>query len=256
MEGDLPEVNEVVVVRVLKVLNYGAFAELLEYEDQKGFVHISQVTSGWIKNIRNFVKENQIRAAQVLSIDRSKNQIDLSLNKVSSGVQRRKIEDYNRLIRAKKLIEVLAKNKKLSFDEAWENTAEPLLEEFDSLSEALNEIASTGKVPLVIKSPWNKELLELVEKNIVIPVKTVKGILELTCFQPDGIEVIKKALLKTEKEAGKDSEIIYLGSGKYQIKVISADYKSAEKKLKDSVDQVIAIVSKSNGKGEFKRIEE
>lgn len=256
MEKELPEVNEIVVVRVTKVLNYGAFAELLEYGNQKGFVHISQVTSGWIKNIRNFVKENQIRAAQVLSTERSKNQIDLSLTKVSSGVQRRKIEDYNRLVRAKKLIEVLAKNKKLSFDEVWEKTAEPLLEEFDSLSEAFNQIASTRKVPSSIKKPWDSELLALVEKNIVIPTKAVKGILELTCFEPNGIEVIKNALIQAEKNSGKDSEIVYLGSGKYQIKVISSDYKSAEKKLRDSVEQAIEIVSKSNGKGEFKRIED
>lgn len=256
MENELPEVNEIVVVRIIKVLNYGVFVELLEYGSEKGFIHISQVASGWIKNIRNYVKENQIRAAQVLFLDRSKNQIDLSLTKVSSGVQRRKIEDYNRLFRAKKLIEVLAKNKKVSFDEAWENTAEPLLDEFDSLAEAFNEIASTGKVPSAIKKPWDKELLDLIEKNVVIPIKTVKGILELTCFEPDGIELIKKALIKAEKETGKDSEIIYLGSGKYQLKVVSSDYKSAEKKLKDSVEEVIATISKSNGKGEFKRIED
>jgi len=256
MENELPEVNEIVVVRVIKVLNYGVFVELLEYGNEKGFIHISQVASGWIKNIRNHVKENQIRSAQVLALDRSKNQIDLSLTKVSSGVQRRKIEDYNRLFRAKKLIEVLAKNKKMSFDEVWENTAEPLLDEFDSLAEAFNEIASTGKVPSVIKKPWDKELLELIEKNIIIPVKTVKGILELTCFEPDGVEAIKKVLVKAEKETGKDSEIIYLGSGKYQVKVVSSDYKSAEKKLKDSVEQAIETIAKSNGKGEFKRIED
>ncbi len=256
MEKDLPEVNEIVVVRITKVLPYGAFVELLEYEGQKGFVHISQVTSGWVKNIRNFVKENQIRAAQVLAIDKSKNQIDLSLTKVSSGVQRRKIEDYNRLVRAKKLIEVLAKKRNVSFDEAWENTAEPLLEKFESLSEAFNEISLSGEVSFSIKPPWNKELLELVKKNISIPKKTVKGILELTCFESNGIEVIKKALSQAEKTAGNDSSIVYFGSGRYQIKVVSADYKSAEKKLRLSSDKAIQVISGSNGKGEFKKIEE
>jgi translation initiation factor 2 subunit 1 len=227
----------------------------MEYDNIKGFVHISQVTSGWVKNVRNFVKENQIRAAQVLSTDRNQNQIDLSLNKVSSGVQRRKIEEYNRLIRAKKLIEVLAKTKKVSFDEAWEKTAEPLLNEFESLTEAFNQISVSGKVPSSVKSPWNSELLDLVKKNIVPPKKTVKGILQLTCFQPDGVEVIKEALSKALKSAGKEAEIIYSGSGKYQIKVVAADYKSAEKKLKDSVEAAKAVIEKSKGKFEFKKIE-
>jgi translation initiation factor 2 subunit 1 len=255
MEKELPEVNEIVVVKVLRVLSYGAFVELLEYNNEKGFVHISQVASGWVKNIRNFVKENQIRAAQVLSIDSTKNQIDLSFTKVSSGVQRRKIEEYNRLVRAKKLIEVLAKKRKVSFDEAWEKTAEPLLNEFDSLNDAFNEIAFTGKVPSCVKEPWNSSLLELIKRNITVPKKTVKGILELTSFEPNGVETIKKALLQAQKIAGKDAEIIYLGSGKYKISVVSSDYKSAEKKIMDSVQEAIKIVSKTKGKAEFKKIE-
>jgi len=255
MEKELPGFNEVVVVKITKVLAYGVFAELLEYDNQKGFIHISQVTSGWVKNIRNFVKENQLRAAQVLAIDRSKNQIDLSLTKVSSGVQRNKIEEYNRLVRAKKLIEVLAKTRKTSFDSAWENTADILLNEFDSLTEAFNEISVSGKVPSSIKEPWNSELLNLIKKNIATPKKTVKGILGLTCFESDGVEIIKNALDKAQKISGKDSEIIYLGSGKYKIQVVSSDYKSAEKKLKDSVEEAEKIIVKAKGKYEFKRIE-
>ncbi|MBU2476002.1 S1 RNA-binding domain-containing protein [Candidatus Micrarchaeota archaeon] len=246
---EFPEVNEIVVVRVKKVLGYGAFAELLEYSDIKGFIHISQVTSGWVKNVRNFVKENQLRAAQVLSIDRNQGQIDLSLNKVSSGVQRRKIEEYNRLVRSKKLIEVLAKNRKVSFDEAWENTAELLLEEFDSLPEAFNAISVSGKIPSSIKSPWSNELLELVKKNVVVPTKTVKGVIEITSFQSNGIELIKEAL----NSAGKDSDIIYAGSGKYQIKVVSADYKSADKKLSDSIEKIEKVIARTKGKFEFKK---
>ncbi|MFH1664319.1 MAG: S1 RNA-binding domain-containing protein [archaeon] len=255
MEKELPEPTEVVVVKITKVLEYGAFGELPEYSNQKGFIHISQVTSGWVKNIRNFVKENQLRAAQVLAIDRTKNQIDLSLTKVSSGVQRSKIEEFNRLVRAKKLIEVLAKTRKVSFDDAWEKTAEPLLHEFDSLPEAFNEISLSGKVSSSVAEPWNSELLKLVSKNVSIPKKSVKGVLELTCFEPDGVEVIKNALEKAEKIAGSGSEIIYLGSGKYKIAVTSPDFKSAEKKLKDSSEEAMKIVLKSKGKAEFKKLE-
>ena len=107
-------------------------------------------------------------------------------------------------------------------------------------------------MPSYIKAPWNSELLKLVEKNVVVPEKLVKGILELTCFEPNGIEVIKKALIQAEKNG---AEVIYAGSGKYQIKVVASDYKSAEKKLKDSVDQAQEIVIKAKGITEFKRTE-
>ncbi|RLG70219.1 MAG: translation initiation factor IF-2 subunit alpha, partial [Candidatus Iainarchaeum archaeon] len=79
---EYPEIGEIVVVKVKKILSYGVFVELLEYDGLTGFVHISEVASSWVKNIRNFVKENQIRAAKVLKVIPEKEQVDLSFEKV------------------------------------------------------------------------------------------------------------------------------------------------------------------------------
>src|SRR3989339_2184647 len=105
---NLPEPGEIIIGRIFKVLDYGVFMELLEYEGLQGFVHISNVSSSWIKNIRNFVKEGQIRAGKVINIDRSKRQVDISLTKVSQNSQREKIEEYRQGKRAQKLVELLA----------------------------------------------------------------------------------------------------------------------------------------------------
>ncbi|MEM4326555.1 MAG: S1 RNA-binding domain-containing protein [Candidatus Diapherotrites archaeon] len=91
---ELPEQGEIVIGKITKVLDYGVFLELLEYEGVQGFVHISNVSSSWIKNIRNFVKEGQIRAGKVIAIDEKKNQIDISFTKVPPNAQREKIEEY------------------------------------------------------------------------------------------------------------------------------------------------------------------
>ena len=66
---EYPDRNELVVVKVTQILDYGVFAELLEYGNAKGFIHISNVSSSWVKNIRNVVKSNQVRVAKVLNID-------------------------------------------------------------------------------------------------------------------------------------------------------------------------------------------
>src|SRR3989338_103759 len=106
--AEMPNHGEVVVCKITKVLDYGVFAELLEYGNAKGFVHISQVSSGWIKNIRNFVKEGQVRAAQVMLVNRERGQIDLSFTKVSEQAQKARLEEWKQLTRSRKLIEVLA----------------------------------------------------------------------------------------------------------------------------------------------------
>lgn len=54
-----PSEGELIVATVYKVLGYGAFANLEEYEGKEAFIHISEVSSGWVKNIRDHVRENQ-----------------------------------------------------------------------------------------------------------------------------------------------------------------------------------------------------
>src|SRR3989344_179030 len=103
-ERKLPERNEIVVCKISKVLNYGVFVELIEFEKLQAFVHISQVASGWIKNIRNFVREGEIRAAQITGINMEKNQVDASFIKVGLGEQKARINAWKNLKRNQKLL--------------------------------------------------------------------------------------------------------------------------------------------------------
>ena len=257
MTKEMPEPGEIVVVKVTKVLNYGVFVDLLEYEGSTGFVHISQVASSWIKNIRNFVKENQIRAAKVLRLDPHKQQIDLSLEKVPPRTQRRKIEEWKQLKRCQKLIELMAKEQKKPFDQAWQEVAEPLLENYDSLYESFEAIAMDGeKAAAGVPKPWLKPLLAMVEKNVSVPRKTMKGLIELHSLESDGVEVIKKALAQAKKEVkGQEIGLTYEGSNRFQVKVTSTDYKSAEKALNGFGQTAVSLVEKAKGKGEFKLLE-
>lgn len=250
--SELPEQGDVVICRITKVLDYGVFVELLEYEGIQGFVHISQVSSSWVKNIRNFVKEGQMRAAKVSNIDRYKNQIDLSLNKVTPRLQRTKINDWKQLKRSQKMIEVLAKQKKVDADTAWEEIAEPLLENYETLLEAFQAILAHGESAAKgVPKKWVAPLIELVEKSIEPPRKTIKGSLTATSTEPEGIEIIKKALLSGKDTIkGADLEIFYTGSGKYTIRSTSHDYRTAERAVKEFVDAAEASM-KGHGVLEF-----
>ena len=55
--NEYPEEGEFVVGTVKNVKDYGAFVTLDEYLEKEGFVHIADVSSGWIKYIRDHVWE-------------------------------------------------------------------------------------------------------------------------------------------------------------------------------------------------------
>ena len=254
-QDNIPEAGETVVCRVKQVLNYGAFVELVEYGNSKGFVHISQVSTRWVKNIRNFVKESQIRAAKVLSINRERNQIDLSFTKVSASAQRARIEEWKQLKRCKKMLEVLAKDQHKTFDQAWEAIAKPLLEAHGSLPEAFQAIALLGQEAAEhVEKSWLKPLLELVEKNIPVPEKTLKGVLSLQSLKPNGVEVVKEALAKAEATS-KKVEVFYSGGGKFALKATGTDFKEAEKNLNNAAEAATEAMKESNGEAKFERSE-
>ena len=248
---DLPERDEVVIVKITKVLDYGVFVEIIEYDNTRGFVHISNVASTWIKNIRNFVKNGQIRAAKVLNIDRDKGQVDLSFASVSSGREKQKINDYRQFKRSEKLIEALAKQNKKKFDDVWEKVAEPLTEEFGTLHEAFKKIAMGKNIKGIVPKEWEKPVKELVEKNITISEKFLKGTAKVSSRSPKGVKDVKEVL--GEMESIKGCEVIYAGAGSYSVSCGATTFKEAEKILNESIQNAEKKAKKLNTKFEFKR---
>ena len=228
-----PNINEIVVVKVDKVLDYGVFCSLLEYENATGFVHISQVESSWIKNIRNYVSEGQMRAALVQKIDKEKLQIDLSLTKVTERQQRLRIEEYKKLDRNKKLIEQMAKTLNKTKEEGWAAIAPPLIAMYGNIPQAFEAIAMDGERAIDgISKEWIPILVEVVKKNVRPAEKEVKGTLTIACTAPNGVELVKTALLESAKNVSNANiHYSYLGGGKYLLKVVSYDFKLAEKGL-------------------------
>jgi translation initiation factor 2 subunit 1 len=231
---DYPERDDFVIVKVTQVLDYGVFVELLEYDNRRGFVHISNVSNSWVKNIRNIVKMNQVRAAKVLNVDREKKQIDLSFSGISPQLERKKMNDFKQVNREEKLINILAKQENKKFDEVWEQVAEPLIEEYDSLFKALEKVSLGEDISKIVDKKWVAPIKELVEKNIVITKKIVKGIIKARTTKAGGLELLKKVFLEIDKE--KDCEIYYSGAGTYFVSCSGQTFKEAENNIVNLVN--------------------
>ena len=98
MEGSewlLPEIGEFVVVTIIRIMPYGAYAALDEYDDVEGLLHISEISSRWVKNIRDHVRERQKVVLKVLRVDSEKRHIDLSLRRVNEREKREKLLDVH-----------------------------------------------------------------------------------------------------------------------------------------------------------------
>lgn len=87
-------VGEILEGRVTGLTKFGAFVSLPE--DKVGMVHISEVSTTYVKDIGNFLEKGQTVKVKVLSIDEN-GKISLSLKQVPENAEVvRKAEDDHR----------------------------------------------------------------------------------------------------------------------------------------------------------------
>lgn len=255
----LPNPNDLVVCTITKVFSHGAFANLDEYEGQTGFIHVSEIASTWIKNIRDFVKEGQKTVAKVLRVDPQKGHVDISTRRVNDAQKKSKMLEWKRAQKTDKLLEIAAKKAGKSLDEAYSEVGFKLEEKYGEIYSGLEELSVSGEKALAgldIPKSWASPLMDVVKENISFSLAEVSGYVDLTSTAPNGIELIKKALIRArdERAAGDTTlEIRYIGSPRYKIKVIAQDYKTAEEILKKSANTAIAAIEESGGVGKFLR---
>ena len=255
---DMPELDELVLVTVKKIMPYGAFCSLDEYGGKESFVHISEVAPRWIKNIHEFLREGQKLVAKVYHVDLEKNQIDLSLKRVTESEKKAKVEGNRREKRAGKLFEVALKiAKSTKIEEIAAHTA--LIEKYGSLIDAIEELSEKGDsaiAGLKIEKGLGKALLEVASKSMKKARAEVNGIFSLTIFSSDGVNAIHKIFSSVKKPTGSDVEFLYLGAPRYQIRVVSDDFKSADKAMDDIVGALTAAAKPFPAAVEFSKIED
>ena len=135
--GDFPEEGELVLGTVRDVKGFGAFITLDEYPGKEGFIHIAEVATGWVKYIRDFVREGQKVVCKVLKVDYKKGHVDLSLKQVNDHQRREKIRDWKNEKKAEKLFEIVGQKVGKSIDESYEEFGYDLIDTFGSLYNAL-----------------------------------------------------------------------------------------------------------------------
>lgn len=251
MKHDFPEEGEIVICTVTKVLPHAVFARLEEY-GSSGLIHISEISPGRIRNIREYVKEGKVIVCKVLGVDKAKGHIDLSLRRVTEVQKRQKVSQVKQEKKSEKIIEYVAKKLGKKYENFYSRISSLIFKAYPNLYSCFEDVVAekTTLKKLGVPEKEAKELEEVIRQRITLPDVTIKGIASITSFAPDGIQVVKKALKKIKMN------VRYLGAGKYLLSITAPDYKTAEKKLSSELQKVENFMKKNNGIFEFRRKEE
>lgn len=258
--AEWPQPDEFAIAVATKVANYGAYVVLSEFGEKEGFIHISEVSSTWVRNIRNHIHENQRVVVKVLKVDTDKRHIDCSLRRVSVEAKRIKNNDWKRAQKAEKLLELIAKENSMTLEQVYEKIGWSIEEVFGEIYKGL-ERASDGGVEVfeevVATKKLRKQVADLAKQRIEIPFVEIDGEMTITVPGPEGVEVIKKALSKGLAEGKKHekstTDIYTLGSPRYKLRIVSLDYREAEEILSDVLGLITKTIESGSGNISFVR---
>ncbi|ASJ10112.1 translation initiation factor IF-2 subunit alpha [Thermococcus sp. P6] len=258
---EYPEEGEFVIATVKSIHHYGAFLKLDEYPGKEGFMHISEVASTWVKNIRDHIKEGQKIVAKVIRVDPSKGHVDLSLKRVNQQQRKAKIQEYKRAQKAENLLRMAAEKVGKDFEEAWREVWVPLEESYGEVYAAFEDAAQNGMEVLegIISEEWIEALRPIIEAYVEIPTVTIDAEFEITVPTSNGVEVIKEALIRAREGANREKDVevkfSYQGAPRYRIDITAPDYHRAEEVLESIAEEILKSIKEAGGEATLIRKE-
>ena len=251
-----PEEGELVLCTVTSVQYHSVFVQIDAY-NKTGMIHISEVSPGRIRNIRDFVVEGKKIVCKVLKIHPDRGHIDLSLRRVTEIQKRQKITDLKQQQNAEKILEHVAKTVGTKQDELFNKVYQKAVSTSGSLYGFFQDAVKDEKAidALGLSEKECKTLLEVVKQRVKPPEVEIVGKLKLQTYAPDGVEIVRNALHAGLRSVNGAADVRYLGSGAFRISVKSPDYKSAEKIMQAFVESATAVMGKAQGSAEFVRAE-
>lgn len=239
----LPDVGEIVVGTVVEIYDYGAYLTLDEYGGIRAFLPWSEIATRMVRNIRQVLREGQKVAVKVIRIYRKRNQVDVSLKRVSDSERRRKMIWWKRTLKAAMILEIVAnkigKPPEAAYDILWK-----LDETYGDALTGLEQAVIQGEDALRaagVPEDWIRPILEEAKARVEVRQVRISGIATVQSLAGDGVERVR-SVLRSMVEAARSTDsknvkvkAYTIGAPRYRIDLISHDYKILERALQAAV---------------------
>eukprot|EP00792_Barthelona_sp_PAP020_P006034 TRINITY_DN2890_c0_g1_i1.p1 TRINITY_DN2890_c0_g1~~TRINITY_DN2890_c0_g1_i1.p1 ORF type:complete len:327 (+),score=107.84 TRINITY_DN2890_c0_g1_i1:128-1108(+) len=211
-EKEYPDIDEMVMVQVTSIDEYGASVALLEYGNCVGMLPLSALSKRRIRSLSKHVKIGRNEVCQVVRVDSEKGYIDVSKQRlvedaITACIHRH--DNYNEVKSMMSHLLAVRKSKKLklpsncSLEYLFEHIVWPLNREYghayEGLKKLLTEKEAVFEVLTDVDQTVKDELLEHVCLIFLKPIK-VRSKLEICCDTFDGVDVIRRVLVESENQ--------------------------------------------------------
>jgi len=219
-EAEFPDLEEVVVVQVKRIVDMGAYVSLLEYENKEGMMLLSELSKRRIRSVAKLLKVGRTEIVMVVRTDQDKGYVDLSKRRVDPDDFNAKEEQFARAKAVHGIMRHVAQTHDIPVNELCSKASWPLYKKhkdaFEAYKQHINEEInlwdeidfSQPGMDLSHLADKIKEEIELnLKRRLIQQTIRLRAKVEVSCSEYEGIDAIKEALLEGMKASVEDCEV-------------------------------------------------
>jgi len=254
-KAEFPEVDDMVMVRVNRINEIGAFVSLLEFNDKEGIILLSELSRRRMRSINKHIRVGKKEVLQVLRVDKEKGYIDLSKKNLK---EEDIVECTQRFQKSKTVHSIMTHVAELqqpetahTLEELYQMVAWPLYEKYVHAFESFKRAAAGDEIFEGITAPEEikDNILKTIQHRLGSQPVKIQADIQVTCFSYEGIDAIKPALRAGQACGSADSpvRIQLVCSPEYILVTSSTDHERGIAILKKSIDSIQAEIKKHGG---------
>jgi len=256
-EQKFPEPEDVVQVKVKRVMDLGAYVSLLEYGNIEGMIMLSELSKRRIRSIKNLIRAGQIMAVAVIRVDQNKGYVDLSRRRVSPEETQLMDEKYAKSKLVHSVMRHTSQQQNIDLEELCGMISWPLYAKFPHAYDAFKILVSSQAdevlqhLPDTCTDQMKEYLLANIRRRLTTQAVRLRSKVDVSCYEYGGIDAIRESLLEGLKASTEDVKlsITLIAPPSYAISTTCIDRPSGTKVIEAAVDMIQKeIVSR---KGQF-----
>jgi len=208
-EAEFPELEEVVVVQVKRIVEMGAYASLLEYNGREGMMLLSELSKRRIRSVSKLLRVGRNELCLVHRLDVEKGYIDLSKRRVAPEDAIAKEEQFAKAKAVHGIMRHVAMNNDIPVEELCSKVAWPLYNSHGNAHDALRKHIN-GELDVWEQLDFSQPGMDLshladkIKEEIEVDLRRklfqqmlrMRAKIEVSCSGYEGIDAIRESLLK------------------------------------------------------------
>jgi len=255
-ESEFPEVDDLVMVRVNRINEIGAFVSLLEYNDKEGIILLSELSRRRMRSVNKHIRVGKKEVLQVLRVDKEKGYIDLSKKNLKDEDI---VECTQRYMKSKTVHSIMSHvadtqtgtDKIYTLEDLYKTIGWPLYEKYGHAYDAFKKAAAGEDIfeGLQAADHIKDAILKTIQHRLGSQPVKIQADIQVTCFSYEGIDAIKPAL-RAGQNCGTNEEPIKVQlvcSPEYILVTTSTDPERGISTVKKAIEAIQTEIKKHGG---------